>query len=68
MRVPDAPPGVTLALDGQIKRPLAPGDSVVVRRAGVTFQLARIPGHSFYNTLHRKLGWWGQPHYERPRR
>jgi NAD+ kinase len=67
MRVPQAPPGVTLVIDGQIKQPLGPGDTVTVRRAPVTFQLARIPGHSFYGTLHRKLGWWGQPHYERPR-
>jgi NAD+ kinase len=67
MRVPDAPPGVTLVIDGQIKRPLAPGDTVTVRRANMTFQLARIPGHSFYGTLHRKLGWWGQPQYGRPR-
>jgi NAD+ kinase len=67
MRVPDAPPGVTLVIDGQIKRPLAPGDTVTVRRAKMTFQLARIPGHSFYGTLHRKLGWWGQPQYGRPR-
>lgn len=67
MRVPAAPPGVTLVIDGQIKEPLGPGDTVIVRRAPVTFQLARIPGHSFYGTLHRKLGWWGQPHYERPR-
>lgn len=64
MRVPQAPPGVTLVIDGQIKQPLAPGDTVLVRRAAVTFQLARIPGHSFYRTLHRKLGWGGQPHYE----
>ncbi|MBL8851779.1 MAG: NAD(+)/NADH kinase [Planctomycetaceae bacterium] len=67
MRVPDAPPGVMLVVDGQIKQPFEPGDTVIVRRAPVTFQLARIPGHSFYGTLHRKLGWWGQPHYERPR-
>jgi NAD+ kinase len=67
MRVPEAPEGVTLVIDGQIKRPLAPGDTVTVRRASVTFQLARIPGHSFYGTLHRKLGWWGQPQYGRPR-
>jgi NAD+ kinase len=67
MRVPEAPPGVMLVIDGQIKRPLAPDDTVTVRRARVTFQLARIPGHSFYGTLHRKLGWWGQPQYGRPR-
>lgn len=68
LRIPDAPAGVTMVVDGQIKEPLRPGDAVHVRRAGVTFQLARVPGHSFYGTLHRKLGWGGQPHYEHPRR
>ena len=67
MRIPDAPAGVMMVVDGQIKEPFRPGDAVHVRRAGVTFQLARVPGHSFYGTLHRKLGWGGQPHYERPR-
>ena len=67
MRVPDAPEGVTVVIDGQIKQPFSRGDTVTVRRAPVTFQLARIPGHSFYGTLHRKLGWSGQPHYGRPR-
>lgn len=67
MRVPEAPAGVMMVVDGQIKQPLAPGDAVHVRQADVTFQLARVPGHSFYGTLHRKLGWGGQPHYERPR-
>lgn len=64
LAVPDAPEGTTLVIDGQIKRPLGPGDTVSIRRASVTFRLARIPGHSFYATLHRKLGWGGQPAYQ----
>jgi NAD+ kinase len=63
LRVPHAPEGVTLVVDGQIKQPLHENDAVVVRKADVTFQLARIPGHSYYGTLHRKLGWGGQPRY-----
>jgi NAD+ kinase len=31
----------------------------------VTFRLARLPGHSYYRTLNRKLGWSGQPNYRR---
>jgi NAD+ kinase len=62
--IPGAPEGVMLVIDGQIKEPFGPQDSAIIRRAGVTFQLARIPGHSFYGTLHRKLGWAGQPRYE----
>ena len=56
--------GHTLVIDGQIKTPFQAGDSVTIRRAEVEFQLARIPGHSFYGTLHRKLGWAGQPRYQ----
>lgn len=58
------PEGVMLVVDGQIKVPFASGDSVVVRRADTTFQLVRLPGHNFYQTLHRKLGWHGQPRYQ----
>lgn len=52
-----------LVVDGQYRRSLAVGDTVEVRRAPVTFKLAKMPGHSYYTTLQRKLGWSGQPHY-----
>ncbi|MEX0718405.1 MAG: NAD(+)/NADH kinase [Planctomycetaceae bacterium] len=64
LAVPEAPEGTMMVVDGQIKRPLAPQDTIEIRRAPVTFRLARIPGHSFYATLHRKLGWGGQPAYQ----
>jgi NAD+ kinase len=65
---PEAPPGVMLVIDGQIKVPFGPGDAAVIRQANVSFQLVRLHGHSFYGTLHRKLGWHGQPRYQRRRR
>lgn len=65
LTVPDAPDGTTLVVDGQIKHRLAPGDVIEIRRAPVTFQLARLPDHSDYATLRRKLGWSGQPLYGR---
>lgn len=52
-----------LVVDGQYRRTLQVGDTVEVRRASVTFKLAKLPGHSYYTTLQRKLGWSGQPHY-----
>lgn len=52
-----------LVVDGQYRRPLQIGDTVEIRRASVTFKLAKLPGHSYYTTLQRKLGWSGQPHY-----
>lgn len=61
--VPDAPEGTMLVIDGQIKQPLTRGDRVEVRKADVAFQLVKLPGHSYYGTLHRKLGWGGQPRY-----
>lgn len=63
LAVPEAPEGVMLVVDGQIKEPIGPEDRITVRKADVTFQLARVPGHSYYGTLHRKLGWGGQPRY-----
>jgi NAD+ kinase len=64
LRPIEARDGVTLVIDGQIKTELLPGDVIEIRRAEVRFRLARLPGHNFYRTLHRKLGWGGQPHYE----
>ena len=61
LTLPDAPEGVMLVIDGQIKLPWNPGDSVEIVRAPFTFKLARIPGHSYYKTLQRKLGWGTQP-------
>ena len=61
LTVPDCPAGTTLVIDGQIKRPLRTGDRVEVKQAPVSFHLARLPDHSYYATLHRKLGWGGLP-------
>jgi NAD+ kinase len=63
LTVPRAPPGTTLVIDGQIRLPLSETDSVEVRKAPVSFQMAKVPGRSYYGTLHRKLGWGGQPMY-----
>ena len=65
LSAPTAPPGVMLVVDGQIKVPFLAGDAVTIRQANVSFLLARLRGHSFYGTLHRKLGWHGQPRYQR---
>jgi len=64
LSVPEIPLGVTLVIDGQIRLPLFPGDRIDIRKAPVTFQMAKVPSHSYYGTLHRKLGWGGQPQYQ----
>jgi NAD+ kinase len=55
--------GSAVVIDGQVQRPLREGDVVEVRRAPVTFKLARIAGLSYYATLRRKLHWGTQPRY-----
>ncbi len=59
----NVPEGTTLVLDGQVRVPLQPGDEIEIRRAPVDFQMAKVTGHSYYGTLHRKPNWGGQPNY-----
>lgn len=65
--VKESPPGVMLVIDGQIRRPLLATDHVLVQRAEPTLKLVRLPGYSYYGTLHRKLGWQGQLDYRERR-
>jgi NAD+ kinase len=65
LTAPEFPPGATLVIDGQVREPLMNGDRIEVRKASVSFQLARLADHSYYATLHRKLGWGGQPNFEK---
>ncbi len=67
LSVKDAPPGVMVVIDGQIRRPFGPDDHVEISRAEQTLKLIRLPGHSYYGTLHRKLGWQGQLDYRERR-
>jgi len=67
LSVKDAPPGVMVVIDGQIHRPLKGSDYVEICRAEQTLKLIRLPGHSYYGTLHRKLGWQGQLDYRERR-
>lgn len=67
LSVKDAPAGVMLVIDGQIRRPFLPQDYIEVRSAEQTLKLIRLPGHSYYGTLHRKLGWQGQLDYRERR-
>jgi len=61
---PNLPKGAAVVIDGQVHRDLRAGDRIEIHRASVSFQLARVPGHSYFQTLHRKLGWGGQPRYQ----
>lgn len=52
-----------LIVDGQEQVPMPVGASVTVRRAPVTFKLARLAGRNYYRTLQDKLHWGVQPSY-----
>lgn len=68
MKLPPVSNNATLLIDGQVAKPFVSGDAIEVREADVTFKLARLKNHSYYSTLHRKLGWSGQPDYRRKHR
>lgn len=67
LSAPAVPEGIMLVIDGQIKVPFESADRVTIRQAEVSFLLVRMRGHNFYQTLNRKLGWDGQPRYQRER-
>ena len=55
--------GTALVIDGQEIVPVRAGQRITVRKAPVTFQLVKVPGRSFYQTLRDKLHWGTPPHY-----
>ncbi len=67
LSVKDAPPGAMVVIDGQIRRPFGPNEVIEISRAEPTLKLIRLAGHSYYGTLHRKLGWQGQLDYRERR-
>jgi NAD+ kinase len=52
-----------LIIDGQDLLELREGTRVIVRQAPVSFSLVKVPGHSYYRTLHDKLNWGTAPNY-----
>lgn len=61
LRFPKQRDGVLVVIDGQLRAEISPGDEIVIRKAPIAFKLARFRDHSYYRTLHRKLGWGAQP-------
>ncbi len=54
---------VWLIVDGQDVFPLSMHHRVTVRQAPVHFQLVKVPGRTYYQTLRDKLRWGTTPHY-----
>jgi NAD+ kinase len=55
--------GAWVVIDGQETWALASGDRISLRRAPVQFQLVKVPGKSYYQTLREKLRWGTTPRY-----
>jgi NAD+ kinase len=55
--------GAWLIADGQESILVTEQHRVTVRRAPVSFQLVKVPGHSYYQTLRNKLHWGTPPQY-----
>ncbi len=56
-----------LTVDGQEGGPVGSGERVVVRMGTFKVALVRLPGHSFFATLRRKLSWAAGPASRVPR-
>jgi NAD+ kinase len=52
-----------LVVDGQTVAQVTKQHRIVIRKAPVTFQLVKVPGHSYYQTLRDKLRWGTAPGY-----
>jgi NAD+ kinase len=52
-----------VVVDGQAAAQVAMRHRIVIRKAPVTFQLVKVPGHSYYQTLRDKLRWGTSPNY-----
>jgi NAD+ kinase len=52
-----------VVVDGQPAAQVTMQHRIVVRKAPVTFQLVKVPGHSYYQTLRDKLRWGTTPRY-----
>jgi len=59
--------GALLIVDGQHFLPVTPEHRVLFRRAPVQFQLIKVPGHGYYQTLRDKLHWGTPPGYRNAR-
>jgi NAD+ kinase len=52
--------GTAVVVDGRVLCCLQSSDRVRVERAGATFKMIEVAGHSYYRTLREKLGWSGR--------
>lgn len=63
IRLAKADMAAMVILDGQEIVSISNHDQVIIRRAPVPFQLVKVAGHSYYQTLRDKLRWAATPSY-----
>jgi NAD+ kinase len=54
-----------VAVDGQAVGEVGAQHRIVIRKAPITFQLVKVSGHGYYQTLRDKLRWGTPPSYRR---
>jgi NAD+ kinase len=60
LAVPEPLAGTSLAVDGRVLGTIEAADRIKIVRSKSRFQMVEVRGHTYYSTLHDKLGWSGQ--------
>ena len=63
IRLSRAAENAAVVVDGQAVAQVTVEHRIVIRKAPVTFQLVKVLGHSYYQTLRDKLRWGTAPSY-----
>jgi NAD+ kinase len=66
VRVAQANPGTTVAIDGRTAHSFQSSDRIVITRYAADFQLVRNPKRSEWHALRRKLRWGEGPNMHKP--
>jgi NAD+ kinase len=60
LAVPEPLEGTSLVVDGRVLGTIQADDRIKIVRSKARFQMVEVRGHTYYRTLHDKLGWSGQ--------
>ena len=60
LAVPEPLEGTSLVVDGRVLGKIEAQDRIKIVRSKARFRMVEVRGHTYYRTLHDKLGWSGQ--------
>ncbi len=60
LAVPEPLEGTSLVVDGRVLGTIEAEDRIKIVRSKAAFRMVEVRGHTYYRTLHDKLGWSGQ--------